>query len=230
MVAGNMLKRNAGYFLLILVLGVFSSCFQIIEEINVANDGSGTVNLTVNLSASKTKVASLMLLDSVNGYKVPTKQTIQKEMDEAVAYLKSSPGITNVKKTLDFENYIATVSFTFKNISNINNVNQNVLKKMKIKAINNSSYSFNPGTGVFQRRYTHTKEALIEYNKLKPEVKNVFKEANYTSIYRFEKPVTASVNPLAKISKTKKAVMLNLGIMGLINGKTNISNQITLSK
>lgn len=230
MVAGNMLKRNAGYFLLILILGVFSSCFQIIEEINVANDGSGTVKLTVNLSASKTKVASLMLLDSVNGYKVPSKQTIQKEMDEAVAYLKSSPGITNVKKTLDFENYIATVSFAFKNISNINNVNQNVLKKMKIKAINNSSYSFNPGTGIFQRRYTHTKEALIEYNKLKPEVKNVFKEANYTSIYRFEKPVNASVNPLAKISKTKKAVMLNVGIMGLINGKANISNQITLSK
>ncbi len=230
MLAGDMLKRNAGYFLLILVLCVFSSCFQIIEEINVANNGSGTVNLTVNLSASKTKVASIMLLDSVNGYKVPNKQKIQQEMEEVVAYLKNSPGISNVKKTLDFENYIATVSFAFKNISNINNVSQNVLKKMKIKAINNSSFSFNPENGVFQRRYIHTKEALTEYNKLKPEVKNVFKEASYTSIYRFEKPVVTSTNPLAKVSKTKKAVMLNAGIMGLINGKTNISNQIILAK
>lgn len=230
MVTGNMLRRNARYFLLILVLCVFSSCFQIIEEINVASDGSGTVNLTLNLSASKTKVASLMLLDSVNGYKVPSKQQIQKEMEEAVAYLKKSPGITNVKKTIDFENYIATVTFAFKNISNINNVNQNVLKKLKIKAINNSSYSFSPETGVFQRRYLPTKEALVEYNKLKPEVKNVFKEATYTSIYRFDKPVALTMNPLAKISKTKKAVMLNAGIMGLINGKTNISNQITLTK
>ncbi|WP_316821798.1 hypothetical protein [Pedobacter gandavensis] len=225
-----MLKRKARYFLLILILCVFSSCFQIIEEINVANNGSGTVNLTVNLSASKTKVASLMLLDSVNGYKVPSKQTIQKEMEEAVAYLKSSPGISNVKKTLDFDNYIATVSFAFKNISNINNVNQNVLKKMKIKAINNSSYSFNPESGIFYRRYTHTKGALIEYNKLKPEVKNVFKDASYTSIYRFEKPVASSLNPLSKVSKTRKAVMMNTGIMGLINGKTNIANQIILAK
>ncbi|WP_255431002.1 hypothetical protein [Pedobacter sp. N36a] len=196
----------------------------------MAADGSGTVNLTLNLSASKTKVASLMLLDSVNGYKVPSKQQIQKEMEEAVAYLRKSHGISNVKKTMDFENYIATVSFAFKNVSNINHVNQNVLKKLKIRAINNSSYSFSPETGIFQRKYLPAKEALVEYNKLKPEVKNVFKEASYTSIYRFERPVAVNTNPLSKISKTKKAVMLNAGIMGLINGKTNISNQITLAK
>lgn len=225
-----MIKRNLGYFILILLMCVFSSCFQIIEEINVAANGSGTVNLTVNLSASKTKVASIMLLDSVNGYKVPSKQKIQQEMDEVVAYLKNSPGISNVKKTVDLENYIASVSFAFRNISNINNVNQNVLKKMKIKAISNSSYSYNPETNTFQRSYAHTKEALIEYNKLKPEVKNVFKEASYTSIYRFEKPVSTCSNPLAKVSKTKKAVMLNTGMLGLINGKTNISNKIILSK
>jgi hypothetical protein len=225
-----MIKRNLGYFILILLACVFSSCFQIIEEINVAANGSGTVNLTVNLSASKTKVASIMLLDSVNGYKVPSKQKIQKEMDEVVAYLKNSPGISNVKKTVDLENYIASVSFAFKNISNINNVNQNVLKKMKIKAVSNSSYSYNPETNTFQRSYAHTKEALTEYNKLKPEVKNVFKEASYTSIYRFEKPVSTCSNPLAKVSKTKKAVMLNTGMLGLINGKTNISNKIVLSK
>ncbi|WP_342327382.1 hypothetical protein [Pedobacter sp. FW305-3-2-15-E-R2A2] len=225
-----MIKRNLGYFILILLVGMFSSCFQIIEEINVAANGSGTVNLTVNLSASKTKVASIMLLDSVNGYKVPSKQKIHKEMDEVVAYLKNSPGISNVKKTVDLENYIASVSFAFKNISNINNVNQNVLKKMKIKAVNNSSYSYNPETNTFQRSYAHTKEALTEYNKLKSEVKNVFKEASYTSIYRFEKPVSTCSNPLAKVSKTKKAVMLNTGMLGLINGKTNISNKIVLSK
>ncbi|AOM79779.1 hypothetical protein [Pedobacter steynii] len=225
-----MIKRNSGYFILILLVGLFSSCFQIIEEVNVAANGSGTVNLTVNLSASKTKVASIMLLDSVNGYKVPSKQTIQKEMDEVVAYLRNSPGISNVKKTVDLENYIASVSFAFKNISNINNVNQNVLKKLKIKAINNSSYTYSPETNTFRRDYTHTKQALIEYNKLKPEVKNVFKEASYTSIYRFDKTVSTCSNPLAKISKTKKAVMLNTGMMGLINGKTNISNKIILSK
>lgn len=216
--------------LAVLVLCCLSSCFQIIEEINLADNGSGTVNLTINLSSSKTKVASIMLLDSVNGYKVPSRQTIQKQMDEAVAFLKNSHGISNVKKKIDFENYIASVSFSFDQVSNINNMSREVLKKMKINAVSNSSYTFNAANHIFQRNYVHTKEAVVQYNKLKPEVKNVFKEATYTSIYRFATPIQETTNPLAKISKTKKAIMLNTGILGLINGKTDISNKIILSK
>lgn len=218
------------YLFSIFVLLCFSSCFQIIEEINLGKAGSGTVNLTLNLSASKTKVASLMLMDSIQGYKVPSRQTIQKELDEIVAYLKKSPGISNVQKKIDFENYIVSVSFAFREIENIEQVNQNVLKKLKIKGLNNSSYTYNPANKIFQRNYQHTKEAVLEYNKLKPEVKKIFKDATYVSIYRFETPVTLSTNPLAKISKSKKAVMLNTGVLGLINGKTDLSNRITISK
>lgn len=218
------------FILMPAILCCFSSCFQVIEEINVTSNGSGTVTLTVNLSSSKAKVASIMLLDSINGYKVPTKQKIQQEMDEVVVYLKNSPGIGNVTKRVDFDNYIATVSFSFQNISNINNINQRVLKKLKVNAVSNSSYTYNTTSNTFQRNYAHTTQAVLQYNKLKPEVKNVFKEATYTSIYRFDRPVVSMSNPLAKTSKTKRAVMLNTGILGLINGKTNISNKIILSK
>jgi hypothetical protein len=225
-----MLKRNCLFLLLLLISCCLSSCFQILEEINLSASGSGNVTLTINLSSSKTKVASIMLLDSVNGYKVPSKQTINKEMDEVVSFLRSSKGITNVRKKLDLENFIGSVSFSFDNISNINNINQHVLRKLKVNAISSSSYVYNPVNSTFQRNYVYTKEALNQYNKLKPEVKNVFKEATYTSIYRFEKPVINVSNPLVKISASKKAVMLNTGILGLINGKTNISNKIILSK
>ena len=218
------------YLFLIVFLLFFSSCFQVIEEINVNKTGSGTVNLTLNLSASKTKMASLLLMDSVQGYKVPSKQTIQKELEEIVSYLKKSEGITNVQKKIDFDNFIVSVSFAFKDVANINTVNQNVLKKLKIKGLSNPSYAYEPKTQTFHRSYQYTKAAVLEYNKLKPEVKNVFKDASYTSIYRFEQLITSSNNPLAKISKSKKAIMINTGILGLINGKTDISNRITLSK
>lgn len=218
------------YLLFLFILLSFSSCFQIIEEINLNTAGSGTVSLTLNLSASKTKVASVMLMDSIQGYKVPSRQKIQKELDEVVAYLKKSPGISNVQKKVDFENYIISVSFAFKEIANIDHVNQNVLKKLKIKGLNNSSYTYSAKNQVFQRSYQHTKEAVLEYNKLKPEVKKIFKDAAYVSIYRFEQPVALSTNPLAKISKSKKAVMLNTGVLGLINGKTDLSNRITIAK
>lgn len=222
--------RSALSTLSVLFLLCFSSCFQVIEEINLAKNGSGTVNLTLNLSASKTKVASLMLMDSIQGYKVPSRQTIIKELDEVVAYLRKSPGISNVQKKIDFENYIVSVSFAFKEIANINQVNQNVLKKLKVKGLSSSSYAYNAATQVFQRGYQHTPEATAQYNKLKLEVKKIFNDAAYVSIYRFEQPVASSNNSLAKISKSKKAVMLNTSVLGLINGKTNIGNRITLTK
>ncbi|WP_131536924.1 hypothetical protein [Pedobacter nototheniae] len=224
------LKQFYALLLFIFLIPTLSSCFQVIEEITMRNDGTGDVVLTINLSQSKTKVASVMLLDSVQGYKVPSKQKIQQELNEAVVYLRKSEGISNVKSTTDFNNYIATISFSFKDVSNINNITKNILTQHKIKATNSSSYSYNKATGLFSRKYQAAGTAKTEFNKLKSQDKAVFNTASYTSIYRFDKFVETVSNPAANISKSKKAVMLKSSIMDLINGKTNVSNQIQLSK
>ncbi|MCX2475610.1 hypothetical protein OQZ33_14855 [Pedobacter sp. MC2016-05] len=212
------------------IIPILSSCFQVVEEITMRNDGTGDVMLTINLSQSKTKVASIMLLDSVQGYKVPSKQKIQKELNEAAAYLRKSEGITNVKTTSDFNNYIATISFSFKDVSNINNITKNILAQQKIKATNTSSYTYNKTTKTFSRKYQAVASAKTEYNKLKSKDKAVFNGAMYTSIYRFESPVISTTNSASNLSKSKKAVMLKASVMDLINGKINVSNQIQLSK
>lgn len=226
------MNRNQRYafILFIFLIPTLSSCFQIIEEITMRNDGTGDVLLTINLSQSKTKVATVMLLDSVQGYKVPSKQKIQQELNEAVAYLRKTEGISNVKSTSDFNNYIATISFTFKDVANINNITKNILAKQKIKATNTSTYSYNKATKTFIRKYQPVATAKTEFNKLKSQDKAIFNGANYTSIYRFESPVTTTSNRASNVSKSKKAVMLKSGIMDLINGKINVSNQIQLSK
>jgi len=224
------LKQFYKFLLFIVLIPILSSCFEVIEEISMKNDGTGDVVLTINLSQSKTKVASVMLLDSVQGYKVPSKQKIQQELNEAVAYLRKSEGISNVKSTNDFNNYIATVSFSFKDVSNINNITKNILTQQKIKATNTSSYTYNKATRTFSRKYQAIGTAKMEFNKLKAKDKAVFNGATYTSIYRFESPVTSSTNPASNVSKSKKAVMLKSSIMDLINGKINVSNTIQLSK
>jgi len=223
-------KQLYKLLLFVLLIPILSSCFEVIEEISMKNDGTGDVVLTINLSQSKTKVASVMLLDSVQGYKVPSRQKIQQELNEAVAYLKKSEGISNVKSSSDFNNYIATISFSFKDVSNINNITKNILAQQKIKATNTSSYSYNKSTKTFSRKYQAVSTAKTEFNKLKAKDKAVFHGATYTSIYRFESPVTSSTNPASNVSKSKKAVMLKSSIMDLINGKINVSNTIQLSK
>jgi len=224
------LKQFYKLVLFAFLIPILSSCFEVVEEISMRNDGTGDVVLTINLSQSKTKVASVMLLDSVQGYKVPSKQKIQQELNEAVAYLRKSKGISNVKSTSDFNNYIATVSLSFKDVSDINNITKNILTQQKIKATNTSSYSFNKVTKTFLRKYQPVGTAKTEFNKLKSKDKAVFNGATYTSIYRFESLVTSTSNPASNVSKSKKAVMLRSSIMDLINGKTNVSNQIQLSK
>ncbi|MBC6109860.1 hypothetical protein ACFOG5_08215 [Pedobacter fastidiosus] len=224
------LKQFYAVLLIVFFIPLLSSCFQVIEEITMKNDGTGDVVLTINLSQSRTKVASVMLLDSIQGYKVPSKTKIQQELNEAVTYLKKSEGISNVKSTSDFTNYIATISFSFKDVSNINNITKNILAQQKIKATNTSSYSYNKLTKTFSRKYQAVGTAKTEFNKLKNQDKAVFNTATYTSIYRFESPVTNTSNPASNVSKSKKAVMLKSSIMDLINGKINVSNQIQLSK
>jgi hypothetical protein len=223
-------KQLYKLLLFVLLIPILSSCFEVIEEISMKNDGTGDVVLTINLSQSKTKVASVMLLDSVQGYKVPSRQKIQQELNEAVAYLKKSEGISNVKSSSDFNNYIATISFSVKDVSNINNITKNILAQQKIKATNTSSYSYNKSTKTFSRKYQAVSKAKTEFYKLKAKDKAVFNGATYTSIYRFESPVTSSTNPASNVSKSKKAVMLKSSIMDLINGKINVSNTIQLSK
>ncbi|WP_293312812.1 hypothetical protein [Pedobacter sp. UBA5917] len=224
------LKQLYKLLLFIVLIPILSSCFEVVEEISMKNDGTGDVVLTINLSQSKTKVASVMLLDSVQGYKVPSKQKIQEELNEAVAYLKKSEGISNVKSSSDFNNYIATISFSFKDVSNINNITKNILAQHKIKATNTSSYIYNRATKTFNRKYQAIGTAKTEFNKLKAKDKAVFNGATYTSIYRFESLVTSSTNPASNVSKSKKAVMLKSSIIDLINGKINVSNTIQLSK
>jgi len=225
-----MLRKLRFFLVLIFIPFVFTSCFEIIEEITMRADGSGDMTITINLSQSKTKVASILLMDSINGYKVPSKQMIQREVNEAVADLKKMPGISNVKSTTDFTNYIGTITFSFKEISNINNISKKILETQKIKTSNISTYSYNKATATFARDYKYYATAKSEFNKLKKEDKEVFKTATYTSIYRFANTIAKHSNPLAKVSKSQKAVMQKCSVMDLINGKTSVTNIVQLSK
>lgn len=225
-----MLKKLRSVIILIFIPFIFSSCFEIIEEITMRADGSGDMTITINLSQSKTKVASILLMDSINGYKVPSKQMIQREVNEAVADLKKMPGISNVKSTTDFTNYIGTITFSFKEVANINNISKKILETQKIKTTNVSTYTYNKTTTTFAREYKYNANAKSEFNKLKKEDKDVFKTATYTSIYRFPNTIAKHSNPLAKVSKSQRAVMQKCSVMDLINGKTSVTNIVQLSK
>jgi len=225
-----MWNKHKTLLLLLCLPFLFSSCFEIIEEISMNADGSGAMTLTLNLSQSRNKVASVLMMDSVNGYKVPSRTKIKQEMDEAVARLRKMPGISNVKSSLDFNNYIGSISFSFREVGNINNITREILEAQKIITNSISTYSYNKAAATFNRDYKYYTGAKTEYNKLKKEDRDIFKTATYTGIYRFPVPVARQSNTKARISKSGKAVMQQCSVMDLINGGASVATQIQLTK
>ncbi|QXP60554.1 hypothetical protein [Olleya sp. HaHaR_3_96] len=222
--------RNLFKYCLLLIIGItITSCFEIIEEIDLKSDGTGTMTYTFNLSQSKSKLASIMLLDSINGYKVPSRADIQKGLEDVVSELKKAEGITNIRKTADYDNFVFSVKCDFNKMENINKITNQVSNNQKNKTVI-SSYFFDDTKGAFKRKYVYSNDIKKEYSKLKTENKKVFDDASYTVIYRFDKEVNSQNNPQAKVSKSKKAVMQRVSALDVINGSGNFSTQIQLKK
>ena len=136
----------------------------------------------------------------------------------------------DVQSSLDFDNYIATLSCSFNDVKALNAFSKILSAHFKVELSTYSSYSYDPAARVFGRNYTYNAEVKKEFAKLKTDNQESFNQAHFTSIYRFQDHVARQQHANAKISPNKKAVMLKVRATDLINGKVNLSNRITLSK
>lgn len=227
-----MLKKLLKYTWVLLLIFLNSSCFDILEEINFNKDGSGTLLITLNMSKSKTKLASIMLLDSINGYRVPSENDIHISINDIVSHLKKTNGISNIKQTKDFKNYIFSVSCDFANITSLNAIGSELIKEQNRRGKTNFSatnFAYNATEKVFERKFSYDPSIKKSFDYLKSEDKKIFNEANYTSIYRFEESIKNASNNTAKIAPSKKAIMLRVNAIDFIQGKATIQNKIKLS-
>tara|TARA_R110002073_G_scaffold336208_1_gene530947 strand:- start:87295 stop:87966 length:672 start_codon:yes stop_codon:yes gene_type:complete len=221
------MHRKGIKFILLGVFILLTSCFEIIEEVSFNEDGSGNVMLTLNLSQSRTKLNSFMLLDSVNKYKVPSKIEIRDHFNKIATTIKNTNGISNVQHTVNFDDYIFTISCDFKDVEALNTVISNFSSKNEAALIQqNKHFSYDQSKDVFTRNYHY--DLATEFKKTQLEDRKVIESATYTTIYRFKKPIISSNNQAAKIASSKKAVMLKVNVKDIITNQKSIKNQITL--
>ena len=217
--------------ILLLLLSVCcSSCFEVIEDVTVKKDGSGNMKLTLNFSQSKTKIATILMMDSIRGHKVPGRGEIEERMQEAAAKLKTMKGISNVTQQTDFNNYIATISFSFRNTSDINNLTKKLLDEYEVNSNIAATYSYDQEKAKFTRDYKNSNEVKAQFDKMKERDKEVLKAASYISIFRFENVISSYSNQASRLAKNQQAIMQRLPLYDLVSGKADISNQIQLSK
>ncbi|MFK7755911.1 MAG: hypothetical protein AB8B53_03145 [Flavobacteriales bacterium] len=217
------------YILLFSLTILLTSCLEIIEEVDLKNDGSGKLSYTLNLSQSKTKINSVMLLDSINGQKIPTQAEIKLKLNEVIDLINDTDGISNVSKSLDFSNYIFKFSCDFSNPEALNRATVIVKNEYRIKdpyANSDDHYTFSSSSKTFRRKGDYQGQADLD--KIKEEDLALVEKAQYTGIYRFESEIASASNTDTKISPNKKAAMLRYKAVDLATGKKQIENTITL--
>ena len=218
--------KIAAYFFLFSCLVSLTGCFEIVEQIFLKADGSGDFQLVLNLSKSKTRLNSIMKMKTINGHDVPSKEDIKYRVSEIEKTVAKTPGISNVKTSVDFNNFIASISCNFKQVTGLNNAVKNIyLKENASKKAPDKFYEYN--TGVFERlnRYSFKED----YKKLSNADKEIFATANYTAVFKFESTVSDTSNKETKIAPSKKAVMLKLNALDIIHEKRSIENKINLT-
>ena len=216
---------SASLFCLLISL---TSCFELIEQVFVKKDGSGNMQLTLNLSKSKTKINSIRQMKTINGRDVPSENEIRQKIKELQTSVAKTKGITEVKTIIDLDNYIVTMSCNFTNANMLNGIVKSIAKTGADAKYLEKSYNYDAATNSFER--LNKISVKKDYNKLSNADKEVFATANYTSIYKFENTINSATNADAKISPSKKAIMLQHNVLDIIMGKKSIENKISLSK
>lgn len=61
---------------LLVIAVLLTGCSEIVEKVDLKDDGAGMFQFTVSMSKSKTKIASILKMKTINGRPVPTKAEI----------------------------------------------------------------------------------------------------------------------------------------------------------
>lgn len=216
------------YTVLLGSMFMLQSCFEIIEQVYLKNDGSGNFQLLFNLSSSKTKLNSIMKMKTANGHRVPDKAEITQKVAEIERTIKNTAGISNTKTSLDFENYIFSLTCNFVKVDNLNEVIKKINDQEKNTKPVGKTYEYDVSEKTFSRLNTFILKD--EYKKMSNADKEIFATAYYTSIFRFDKEVSNASNSESKISANKKAVMIKMNALNLLRNTKSIENKINLTK
>ena len=216
------------FFLFSTMLITFASCIEIIDDLTLNNDGSGSYNYTINLSSSKVKINSILLLDSLDGKKVPSLTEIAEKLERIANTLTKEEGISNVKFQSDYTNYIVKIRLNFSSLASLQASIKKIVKQENegkaIPSLDDAWLIFKNDTLVRSiPQITIEKASQINMQETR-----LLKEGRYTSITRFDKEIKFIENENAKISKSNKAVMVQINPYKLTQNAHLLDNTIVL--
>jgi hypothetical protein len=216
-------------FSVLLFCTIFlNSCIELIDDIKIKNDGSGTLKYTINLSSSKVKVTSILALDSINGLRVPSIPELNNRIAEFQKKLDAEPGISNVMIESDFESYIFKLRCDFTSVSSLQTAIKEVIRdELRDKNVPELDAIWLNWDG--QKLVRSIPEISVKKTtEFQQEDIALLKQGTYTSITRFDRPVDHFDNPSAQVSSNKMNVMIKTNPHALSQTPSLLDNTIYL--
>jgi hypothetical protein len=215
--------------LAILVIFSLGSCVEIIDDLSIKSDGSGTFKYTINLSSSKVKINSILALDSLDGKKVPSIAEIQEKVKFYKEKLAKKEGISNVKVEANYTEFIFKFQCDFTNIQILQKSIKEIIREENADWVNkDSDHNWLVWDGNKLTRTIPTLPATAQ-ERIKKEDTEALQKGSYISITRFDRPVDKFENTQAQMSANKMAVMIKTNPYSLSQNTELLENTIYLS-
>jgi hypothetical protein len=213
-----------------LLLFSLGSCIEIIDDISIKSDGSGTFKYTVNLSASKIRINSVLALDSLDGRRVPSIAEIQEKIELYKGRIEKKEGISNVRVETNYNDFILKFQCDFTNVQALQKaVREIVIEESREKNIAELNHTWLSWDGTKLVRSVPDLAAETT-NRFKAEDTEALQKGSYISITRFDRPVEKFENKLAQLSANKLAVKVATNPYALSQNVKLVENTIYLIK
>jgi hypothetical protein len=217
------------YILSIITVFSMSSCIEIIDDLTLNSDGTGSFKYTINLSASKIKINSILALDSLDGKKVPSIEEIKQKVNHFKTKFEAKAGISNLTVESNYTDYIFKIKCDFSSLSALQDAVHQVIIDEKLDH-NIKEISENWITWDGQKLIRNIPDYTINRSKnLTDNEVEQLKQGKYTSVTRFDRPIDKYLNTNAKLAPSKLAIMLQTNTYSLLQNINLLENTIYLS-
>ncbi len=217
--------KNLLWLLFVIVGLSLTSCVDIFDEIILHADGSGTYKYTINMSASKVKINSILALDSIDGRRVPKLPEIKERISKYKEKLEAKDGISNVKVDANYDEFIFKISCDFKSVTDLQEAIKELIReesKDKNDPLLNETWLSWDGKKL-ERSIPNIQSPIAKING---EDQEALKTGKYMCVSRFDVPVVKTQNPSAVISPSKTAVMVKASTYQVANSPSILKNTI----
>lgn len=206
---------------------ICTSCLNIVEEVFLNKDGSGSYSMTVDMDEMMSMMKSMMTEEQMQENDM--FGAMDSAMQETLSKLRQIEGLSNVNHKAEGFKY--TITYDFRDIEALNQGTANGSMSPGVD-LNAASSNFVLDKNVFERVNPPIDDIMDddEVSENLEMAKMLLSGATYKSVYHFPGKVKKVENEDANLSSDKKTVTLEVGLIDVLEAKALMGNKIKFKR